>query len=95
MVSSVVHVVSGLFGIVYVLFLPGFLWSFCLLRHRQVTLGERMTIGVMLSFILVPLVAYYLNRLLHVPVTQIAIYGESTTISVAALALWWLGRRFK
>lgn len=46
-------------GLVYLLFLPGFVLSFFLIKKKTIVSVERMTISIALSCTVVPLIIFY------------------------------------
>ncbi|MFH1801930.1 MAG: DUF1616 domain-containing protein [archaeon] len=53
-----------IFGAVYVLFLPGFIWSFVFFDNRgerNIDVIERIALSFALSIAIVPLAVFYLN----------------------------------
>ena len=57
------------FGCLFVLFVPGFAWSFVILRKRERDLIERIAISAGLSLALVPLTLFWLHYLFGVGLT--------------------------
>jgi len=56
-------VIEVIFGVLFILFLPGFVWSFLVFRMREVDLLERVAISIGLSIATVTLVVFWLNWL--------------------------------
>ena len=53
-------------GALFVLFLPGFAWSFVFFKKGDIDVIERIALSFGLSIALVPLVAFWLNWLLKI-----------------------------
>ena len=53
-------------GSVFVLFLPGYAWSFVFFKKGEIDLIERIALSFGLSIALVPLVVFWLNWLLKI-----------------------------
>lgn len=51
------------FGAAYVLFLPGFVWTYVFFRKEKPDLIERLTFSVAISVALVPVTMFFLNAL--------------------------------
>lgn len=51
------------FGVGYGLFLPGFAWSYALITHRSLSLGERAVLGFGFSFPLLSTAIFFGNAL--------------------------------
>lgn len=50
------------FGAVYLLFLPGFVWSWVFWKKGELDSIERFTLSLALSIAIVPLVVFFLNK---------------------------------
>lgn len=51
------------FGLVYLLFLPGFVWSWVFWQKSELDGIERFILSLVLSIAIVPLVVYFLNKI--------------------------------
>jgi len=51
------------FGAVYLLFLPGFVWSWVFWKKDELNVIERLTLSLALSIAIVPLVVFLMNKL--------------------------------
>lgn len=51
-----------IFSSVYLLFIPGFIWSFVLWKQNELDVIERYTLSLVLSIAFVPLFIYLLNK---------------------------------
>lgn len=49
------------FGSAYVVFLPGFIWTYVFFRKDSLDVLERIVLSVGLSFVLVPTVLFFIN----------------------------------
>jgi len=52
-----------IFGAVYLLFLPGFVWSWVIWKENKLDNLERSILSLVISISLVPLVVLFLNKL--------------------------------
>lgn len=59
------------FGTVFVLFIPGFAWSFVFFRREEIDWIERIALSFGLSIALVPLTIFWLNSFFDVRITLI------------------------
>ena len=59
------------FGVILVLFLPGFAWSYVFFNKDKIDWVERMALSFGLSIALVPLTVFWLNYLFKVKITLI------------------------
>jgi len=57
-----------IFGSVFVLFLPGLVWSFFFFKKGEIDVVERIALSFGLSIALVPLVVFWLNWLLKIKI---------------------------
>ena len=57
------------FGGLFVLFVPGFAWSYVFFTKKNIDWIERVALSFGLSIALVPLCVFWLNFLLHVKIT--------------------------
>ena len=56
------------FGTIFVLFIPGFAWSFMFFRKDEIDWIERIALSFGLSIALVPLTIFWLNYLFKVKI---------------------------
>jgi len=64
----ILNVLRIIFGSIFILFLPGFAWSFIFFKKGKIDLIERIALSFGLSIALVPLTVFYLNYLLKVKI---------------------------
>lgn len=80
-----------IFGSAYVLFLPGWVWSFVFFdgKSRKVDLIERIALSFALSIAIVPLAVFYLN-LVGLPITGLSSFFVVLVLILVGLGLvWW------
>lgn len=65
---SVLQSFRIIFGSVFLLLLPGYVWSFVFWKRNEIDFIERFALSLALSLALVPLVVYALNRI-GIPIT--------------------------
>ncbi|MEA1985615.1 MAG: DUF1616 domain-containing protein [Euryarchaeota archaeon] len=58
-------------GSIFVLFIPGFAWTFAFFEKNEIDAIERIALSFGLSIALVPLTIFYLNYLLHIKITAL------------------------
>ena len=68
---KVLVVLKAFFGTVFVLFIPGFAWSFIFFRKDEIDWIERIALSFGLSIALVPLTIFWLNSLFHIKITLV------------------------
>ena len=66
---DILEILRLLFGGIFILFVPGFAWSFVFLKKRESDWIERVALSFGLSIALVPLTVFWLNWLFHVKIT--------------------------
>lgn len=67
------ELVRIIFGSVFVLFLPGYAWSYVFFKRDEIDLIERIALSFGLSIALVPLVVFWLNWLLKVKINLVSV----------------------
>lgn len=77
----ILDVLKALFGAIFILFMPGFAWSFVLFK-KDIQWVERAAISFGLSIAIVPLTVFWLSWLFHVRITLL-----NTSLTVCALVL--------
>ena len=83
-----------IFGSLFVLFLPGFVWSFVFFdkAKREIDWLERVVLSIGLSIALVPLAVFWFNWVLNVKITLL--HTILIVLGLIAMALFFLwGRR--
>ena len=83
-----------IFGSLFVLFLPGFAWSFVFFDRakKEIDWLERVVLSIGLSIALVPLAVFWFNWVLNVKITLF--HTILIVLGLIAAALFWLwGRR--
>ncbi len=76
----VLDVLKAVFGGIFILFLPGFIWSFVFFFKREIGWVERIALSIGLSIAIVPLTVFWLNWLFDVRITLL-----NTSLAVCAL----------
>jgi len=71
-----------IFGSIFVLFVPGFTWSWIFFKKDKIDWIERIALSVALSIALVPLTILWLNYIIHVKITVL-----NTTLSICILSV--------
>ena len=70
------------FGGIFILLAPGFVWSYVFFQHRKIDWLERLALSIGLSIALVPLAVFWLNWLFNMEITLL-----STSLTVIGLVL--------
>jgi uncharacterized membrane protein len=79
---STLEILRIIFGGLFVLFVPGFAWSFIFFPKGKIDWIERITLSFGLSIALVPLSVFWLNWLFHVGIDLL-----NTTLIVLGLTV--------
>ncbi|KPJ53736.1 MAG: hypothetical protein AMJ37_01170 [Dehalococcoidia bacterium DG_18] len=79
------------FGALFILFVPGFAWSYVFFAKKNIDWIERVALSIGLSIALVPLTIFWLNWLFDIKITLL-----NTSLVVCGLtgvALVWVWAR--
>jgi uncharacterized membrane protein len=89
---SILEVSRIIFGGMFVLFLPGFAWSFVFFTRKNIDLIERIALSFGLSIALVPLSVFWLNWLFYM---KISILNTSLTVCglIIVAAIYIIARK--
>jgi uncharacterized membrane protein len=79
------------FGSVFVLFLPGYVWSLVFFKKAETDLIERIALSFGLSIALVPLVVFWLNWLLKIRINIVNVTAVIIGLIACALVILLLG----
>jgi len=79
---DVVDALRLVFGTIFVLFLPGFAWSYVFFNKDEIDWIERIALSFGLSIALVPLTVFWLNYLFKVKINLM-----NVTITISLLIL--------
>ncbi|MBI2453291.1 DUF1616 domain-containing protein [Candidatus Peregrinibacteria bacterium] len=60
---SLKEALKGVFGIIFVIFVPGFAWSYVFFKENKIDVLGRMVLSIALSVALTTLMIYYSNIL--------------------------------
>ena len=85
MISELLQITRIILGSTFVLFIPGFAWTFALFKKNEIDIIERIALSFGLSIALVPLVIFYLNYFLHIKIT--ALNSFAVILILAAIPL--------
>jgi uncharacterized membrane protein len=87
------YVVSIIFGSIFVLFMPGFAWSYVFFNRGKIDWVERMALSFGLSIALVPLVIFWFNWVFNVDITLINACLIVCSITIVSI-IWLCARKF-
>lgn len=77
---EIVEIIRIIFGSAFVLFLPGFAWSFVFFAREEIDWIERIALSFGLSIAMVPIAVFWLNYFLGVKINLL-------NVSIVILAL--------
>jgi len=83
-----------IFGSLFVLFMPGFAWSFVFFdkTKKEIDWLERVVLSIGLSIVSVPLAVFWFNWVLNIKITLF--HTILIVLGLIAVALFWIwGRR--
>lgn len=82
------------FGSVYLLFIPGFVWSWVFWKKDQLDTIERFTLSLALSIAIIPLVIFLLNKV-GVKINLVNSVLETLGVIAVGIMILFLGNVFK
>lgn len=86
----VLDILQIVLGSVFVLFIPGLIWSFAFFPKKdEIDWIERIALSFGLSIALVPLVVFYANFLGGLEINLLSVSVMIILICVAGIAVWW------
>ena len=77
-------------GSIFVLFIPGFAWTFLFFKKQEIDIIERIALSFGLSIALVPLTIFYLNNLFHMKITAVNSFVVISVLTIAPLGYVYL-----
>ena len=89
MLEESFQIIRIVLGSLFVLFIPGFVWTFVFFKKDEIDVIERIALSFGLSIALVPLLIFYLNYLLGIKITFI-----NSSIAILLLTLIPIGILF-
>ncbi len=90
---EVFQILQVILGSIFVLFIPGFAWTFVFFGNNEIDVIERIALSFGLSIALVPLIVFYLNYLLGVKITFINSTLAILFLSLIPCALYFAKKR--
>jgi len=80
------QIIYTILTIVFILFSPGFVWSFVFFRKEKIDGIERLALSFILSVAIVPFVVFYTN-LLNIRITMITVAIQIALVIFIAVLL--------
>jgi uncharacterized membrane protein len=77
-----------IFGGIFVLFVPGFCWTFLFFKRKSIDIIERIALSFGLSIALVPLTVFWLNWIFDMRITELNVILTVCGLSLLAIILY-------
>lgn len=91
---DIVEIIRIIFGSVFVLFLPGFAWSFVFFAREEIDWIERIALSFGLSIAMVPLAVFWLNYFLGVNINLLNVSTVILALIFAAIGAYRLKSKY-
>lgn len=89
-----VEIITIILGSLFVLFLPGFAWSFVFFKKEEIDWIERVALSFGLSIAMVPLAVFWLNFFLGVRINLLNVSIAILTLIGAAVGTYKLKEKY-
>jgi uncharacterized membrane protein len=84
---SILLVVVKVIGFIYILFVPGFAWSFVFFARSEMNWVERIALSAAMSIGLMTLSIFWLNWVFNVKITEISVGLVAVVLPLIALVI--------
>lgn len=82
-------IIQAIIGLPLVLFIPGYALSYAFYpKKKDLDLMERIALSFGLSFALIPLAVFFLNKFLNIPITIYSSFSIILAISLIGFIIW-------
>ena len=82
-------VIQVIIGLPLVLFIPGYALSYAFFpKKKDLELMERIALSFGLSFALIPLAVFFLNKFLKIPITVYSSFSIVVAITLIGIIVW-------
>jgi len=82
-------IIQALIGLPLVLFIPGYALSYAFFpKKKDLDLMERIALSFGLSFALIPLAVFFLNKFLKIPITVYSSFSIVVAITLIGIIVW-------
>ncbi len=82
-------IIQAIIGLPLVLFIPGYVLSYAFFpKKKDLDLMERIALSFGLSFALIPLAVFFLNKFLKVPITVYSSFSIIVAITLIGFIVW-------
>jgi uncharacterized membrane protein len=86
--------IKTIFGSVYLLFLPGYVWSYVFFKKNEIDIIERAALSFGLSIALIPLLVFLGNYFFGIKINLINVFGIIMLIIFLGLIVIRLRSKF-
>ena len=84
-----IAIIQAIIGLPLVLFIPGYALSYAFFpKKKDLDLMERIVLSFGLSFALIPLVVFFMNKFLKIPITVYSSFSIIVAISLIGVIVW-------
>jgi len=82
-------IIQAVIGLPLVLFIPGYALSYAFFpKKKDLDLMERIALSFGLSFALIPLAVFFLNKFLKIPITVYSSFSIVVAITLIGIIVW-------
>jgi uncharacterized membrane protein len=82
-------IIQAIIGLPLVLFIPGYALSYAFFpKKKDLDLMERIALSFGLSFALIPLAVFFLNKFLKIPITVYSSFSIIVAITIIGIIVW-------
>lgn len=82
-------IIQAIIGLPLVLFIPGYALSHAFFpKKKDLDLMERIALSFGLSFALIPLTVFFLNKFLKIPITVYSSFSIIIAITLIGIIVW-------
>ncbi len=83
------------FSLIYVLFLPGLVWTYVFFENKDIDAIERITLSFILSISIVPLVVFFSNTKFGIKITALNVFFIILIICFIASLIKFISKTIK
>lgn len=82
-------IIQAIIGLPLVLFIPGYAISYAFFpKKKDLNFMERIVLSFGLSFALIPLAVFFLNKFLKIPITVYSSFSIIVAITLIGVIVW-------
>jgi len=82
-------IIQAIIGLPLVLFIPGYALSYAVFpKKKDLDLMERIALSFGLSFALIPLVVFFMNKFLKIPITVYSSFSIVIALAIIGVIVW-------